>query len=319
MPRHFITGAELSAEELRTLIDRALELKAAPVSSDALARRTVALIFQKPSTRTRVSFEVGIVELGGHPVVLRTDELQLSRGETIRDTALVLSRHVAAIGIRTGPDELVRELAQYATVPVINMLTDHHHPCQALADLLTLREAFGRLEGLTLAYVGDGNNVARSLAIVGAIAGVKVRIASPPGFALEPVAGAYLTSDPAEAVAGADAVYTDVWVSMGDPAESANADSVGGLGRAKSPAESAKADSTLPTLGERRAALAAYRIDDDLLDRAAPHAIALHCLPAHVGEEITAQVLYGDRQRIWDQVENRRHAQKALLELLLRV
>jgi ornithine carbamoyltransferase len=319
LPRHFITGAELSAEELRTLIDRALELKAAPVSSDALARRTVALIFQKPSTRTRVSFEVGIVELGGHPVVLRTDELQLSRGETIRDTALVLSRHVAAIGIRTGPDELVRELAQYATVPVINMLTDHHHPCQALADLLTLREAFGRLEGLTLAYVGDGNNVARSLAIVGAIAGVKVRIASPPGFALEPVAGAYLTSDPAEAVAGADAVYTDVWVSMGDPAESANADSVGGLGRAKSPAESAKADSTLPTLGERRAALAAYRIDDDLLDRAAPHAIALHCLPAHVGEEITAQVLYGDRQRIWDQVENRRHAQKALLELLLRV
>ena len=319
MPRHFITGAELSAEELRTLIDRALELKAAPVSSDALARRTVALIFQKPSTRTRVSFEVGIVELGGHPVVLRTDELQLSRGETIRDTALVLSRHVAAIGIRTGPDELVRELAQYATVPVINMLTDHHHPCQALADLLTLREAFGRLEGLTLAYVGDGNNVARSLAIVGAIAGVKVRIASPPGFALEPVAGAYLTSDPAEAVAGADAVYTDVWVSMGDPAESANADSVGGLGRAKSPAESAKADSTLPTLGERRAALAAYRIDDDLLDRAAPHAIALHCLPAHVGEEITAEVLYGDRQRIWDQVENRRHAQKALLELLLRV
>jgi len=319
LPRHFITGAELSAEELRTLIDRALELKAAPVSSDALARRTVALIFQKPSTRTRVSFEVGIVELGGHPVVLRTDELQLSRGETIRDTALVLSRHVAAIGIRTGPDELVRELAQYATVPVINMLTDHHHPCQALADLLTLREAFGRLEGLTLAYVGDGNNVARSLAIVGAIAGVKVRIASPPGFALEPVAGAYLTSDPAEAVAGADAVYTDVWVSMGDPAESANADSVGGLGRAKSPAESANADSTLPTLGERRAALAAYRIDDDLLDRAAPHAIALHCLPAHVGEEITAEVLYGDRQRIWDQVENRRHAQKALLELLLRV
>ena len=290
MPRHFITGAELSAEELRTLIDRALELKAAPVSSDALARRTVALIFQKPSTRTRVSFEVGIVELGGHPVVLRTDELQLSRGETIRDTALVLSRHVAAIGIRTGPDELVRELAQYATVPVINMLTDHHHPCQALADLLTLREAFGRLEGLTLAYVGDGNNVARSLAIVGAIAGVKVRIASPPGFALEPVAGAYLTSDPAEAVAGADAVYTDVWVSMGDGASD-----------------------------HRRAALAAYRIDDALLDRAAPHAIALHCLPAHVGEEITAEVLYGERQRIWDQAENRRHAQKALLELLLRV
>jgi ornithine carbamoyltransferase len=290
MTRHFITGEELSADELRALVDRALELKAAPLSSDVLARRAVALIFQKPSTRTRVSFEVGIVELGGHPVVLRTDELQLSRGETVRDTALVLSRHVAAVGIRTGPDELVRELAEHATVPVFNMLTAGHHPCQALADLLTLREAFGHLEGLTLAYVGDGNNVARSLAIVGALAGVKVRIASPPRFMLEPVAGAELFTDPAEAVAGADAVYTDVWVSMGDDA-----------------------------VEERRAALAGYRIDDALLDRAAPGAVALHCLPAHAGEEITAEVLYGERERIWDQVENRRHAQKALLELLLSV
>jgi ornithine carbamoyltransferase len=298
LARHFITGEELSADELRALLDRALELKAAPLSSDALARRTVALIFQKPSTRTRVSFEVGIVELGGHPVVLRTDELQLSRGETVRDTALVLSRHVAAIGIRTGPDEIVRQLAEYATVPVINMLTAGHHPCQALADLLTLREAFGDLEGLTVAYVGDGNNVARSLAIVGALAGVKVRIASPPGFDLEPVAGAELFSDPAEAVAGADGVYTDVWVSMGD-------EDAGGNGA--------------PTLQERRSALAPYRIDDALLDRAAPHAVALHCLPAHAGEEITAEVLYGARERIWDQAENRRHAQKALLELLVRV
>jgi len=290
LTRHFITGAELSADDLRALLDRAVELKAAPFSSDLLARRTVALIFQKPSTRTRVSFEVGIVELGGHPVVLRTEEIQISRGETIRDTALVLSRHVAAIGIRTGPDELVSQLAEYAGVPVINMLTAGHHPCQALADLLTLREEFGRLEGLTLAYVGDGNNVARSLAIVGAIAGVNVRVASPPGFELEPVAGALLTQDPVEAVTGADAVYTDVWVSMGDDVESA---------------------------GARRAALAAYRIDDALLDQAAPHAIALHCLPAHVGEEITAEVLYGARQRIWDQAENRRHAQKALLEHLV--
>jgi ornithine carbamoyltransferase len=298
LARHFITGAELTADELRALLDRALELKAAPFSSDVLARRTVALIFQRPSTRTRVSFEVGIVELGGHPVVLRTDELQVSRGETVRDTALVLSRHVAAIGIRTGPDELVRQLAEYATVPVINMLTSGHHPCQALADLLTLREAFGAVEGLTLAYVGDGNNVARSLAIVGALAGVKVRIASPPGFELEPVAGAELFSDPVEAVAGADAVYTDVWVSMGD--------------------DEATGDGA-PTVHERRAALAPYRIDDALLDHAASHAIALHCLPAHAGEEITAQVLYGERERIWDQAENRRHAQKALLELLLRV
>ena len=293
MTRHFLTGAELSAGELAALLDRALELKAEPLSSDALYRRAVALIFQKPSTRTRLSFEVGITELGGHPVVLRTEDLQLTRGETVRDTALVLSRHVAAIGIRTGPDEFAHEFAEHATVPVINMLTAGHHPCQALADLLTLREAFGDLEGLTIAYVGDGNNVARSLAIVGAIAGVAVRIASPPGFTLEPVAGADLFSDPAEAVAGADAVYTDVWVSMGDGAE--------GNGAA---------------LQERRRALAPYRIDDALLDRAAPHAVALHCLPAHAGEEITAEVLYGARERIWDQAENRRHAQKALLEWL---
>jgi ornithine carbamoyltransferase len=300
LPRHFITGEELSADELGALLDRALALKAAPLSSGVLTRRTVALIFQKPSTRTRVSFEVGIVELGGHPVVLRTDELQLSRGETVRDTALVLSRHVSAIGIRTGPDELVRSFADYAMVPVINMLTVGHHPCQALADLLTLREAFGRLEGLTVAYVGDGNNVARSLAILGALAGVEVRIASPAGFELEPVAGATLFTDPAEAVAGADAVYTDVWVSMGDD-------------------EPQPAGAEVPSLAERRRALAPYRIDDALLDRAGPHAIALHCLPAHAGEEITAEILYGERERIWDQAENRRHAQKALLELLVGV
>jgi ornithine carbamoyltransferase len=290
LPRHFLTGTELSSAEVTRLIERALELKAAPLSSDVLTRRTVALIFQKPSTRTRVSFEAGVAELGGHPMVLRTDDLQLTRGESVRDTAYVLSRHVAAIGIRTGPDELVGEFAEHASVPVINMLTAGHHPCQALADLLTLREAFGRLEGLTVAYVGDGNNVARSLALVGALAGLEVRIASPPGYQLpEPVDGATLTDDPRAAVAGADAVYTDVWVSMSDDPESAAA---------------------------RREALRPYRIDDELLDLAAPHAIALHCLPAHPGEEITAAVLYGPRQRIWDQAENRRHAQKALLELL---
>jgi ornithine carbamoyltransferase len=289
LPRHFLTGSELSASELQALIDRALELKAAPYSSDALRRRTVALVFQKPSTRTRVSFEVGIYELGGHPMVLRTDDLQLSRGESVRDTTYVLSRHAAAIGIRTGPDELLEQVAGYASVPVINMLTIGHHPCQALADLMTLREAFGRLEGLTLAYVGDGNNVARSLAIVGALAGVEVRVASPPGYQLEPVAGADLTDDPAEAVRGAEAVYTDVWVSMSDDPHTAH---------------------------ERRRALAPYRLDQALLDLAAPDAIALHCLPAHPGEEITSEVLYGPRQRIWDQAENRRHAQKALLEFL---
>ncbi|MGI8904675.1 MAG: ornithine carbamoyltransferase [Solirubrobacteraceae bacterium] len=286
-PRHFLTGAELSAQELRALLDRAAELKAAPLSSGALAGRTVALIFERPSTRTRVSFEAGVVELGGHPMVLRSDELQLSRGESIRDTALVLSRHVAAIGIRTGPDELLAELAAAASVPVLNMLTARHHPCQALADLLTLREAFGALDGLTLAYVGDGNNVARSLAILGGLAGARVRVASPPGYQLEPVAGALLSTDPREAADGADALYTDVWVSMNDDLESAQ---------------------------ERRRALAPYRLDEQLLELAAPHAVALHCLPAHPGEEISAELLYGERQRIWDQAENRRHAQKALLE-----
>ncbi|HWD75358.1 MAG TPA: ornithine carbamoyltransferase [Solirubrobacteraceae bacterium] len=290
MPRHFLTGEELSADELERLLDRAEALKADPLSSDALHRRSVALIFQAASTRTRTSFETGIAELGGHPMVLRTDELQLSRGESIRDTAYVLSRHVAAIGIRTGPDEQVEEFARHATVPVINMLTAGHHPCQALADLLTLRETFGRLQGLTLAYVGDGNNVARSLAIVGGLAGVHVRVASPEGYQLEPMPGVMVTADPQRAVEGADAVYTDVWVSMSDDPASADA---------------------------RRQALAPYRIDGALLDRAAPHAIALHCLPAHPGDEITSEVLYGDRQRIWDQAENRRHAQKALLELLV--
>ena len=216
MPRHFLTGSELSADELLALLDRAAELKAAPRSSDALRE----------------------------------------------------------------------ELAAEGTIPVFNMLTAGHHPCQALADLLTLREAFGRLEGLKLTYVGDGNNVARSLVVLGGLAGVEVVVSSPPGYELE---GVETVTDPAQAVRGAHAVYADVWVSMGDEA----------------------------TADARRAALAPYRIDDALLDRAAPDAIALHCLPAHPGEEITAEVLYGRRQRIWDEAENRRHAQKALLEWLL--
>src|SRR5271169_5061340 len=177
MSRHFLTGTELSASELAALLDRALELKAAPLSSQGLAGLSVALVFQKPSTRTRVSFEVGIHELGGHAVVLRSDELQLSRGEPLRDTALVLSRHVAAVGVRTGPDAMLEELAAWSTVPIVNMLTARHHPCQALADLLTLREAYGTLEGLRVAYVGDGNNVARSLALLGTRAGVDVAVA----------------------------------------------------------------------------------------------------------------------------------------------
>jgi ornithine carbamoyltransferase len=286
LTRHFLTGSELSAAELDALLHRAAELKAAPRSSRALQHRVIALVFQKPSTRTRVSFEAGIVELGGHPMVLRPDEMQLSRGEAVKDTALVLSRHVDAVGVRTGPDALLEELAAEGSIPVFNMLTANHHPCQALADLLTLREAFGRLEGLKLAYVGDGNNVARSLVTLGGLAGVEVVVSSPPGYQLD---GVETVEDPAEAVRDAHAVYVDVWVSMGDE----------------------------DTAEERRAALAPYRLDEALLDKAAPDAIALHDLPAHVGEEITAEVLYGERQRIWDQAENRRHAQKALLEWLL--
>jgi ornithine carbamoyltransferase len=283
--------------ELDALLDRAMELKAAPRSSGALAGRSVALVFEKPSTRTRLSFEVGIDELGGHPVILRADELQLSRGEAVRDTALVFSRHVCAVGVRTGPHEMLEELAEHSSIPVINMLTSLHHPCQALADLLTLREAYGSLDGLRMAYVGDGNNVARSLALLGSLAGLEVAVAAPEGYQLEAdlqlPAGASgslsLHTDPRETVAGACAVYTDVWVSMGD--------------------EHAEE--------HRRRALADYRVDDALLDLAAPGAFAMHDLPAHPGEEITAEVLYGSRQRIWDQAENRRHAQKALLELLV--
>jgi ornithine carbamoyltransferase len=290
LPTHFVTGGELDAARLASILDRALALKQAPAGSQALAGRTVALLFEKPSTRTRTSSEAGVFELGGHPMVLRANELQLTRGESMRDTALVFSRHVAAIGLRTGSDEALEELAAHATVPVVNLLSPLHHPCQALADLMTLREAYGSIEGRKLAYVGDGNNVARSLAILGALAGVEVAVAAPDGHQLEDGLGARLTSDPAEAVAGADAVYTDVWVSMSDSEDESAA---------------------------RREALGPYRLGEALLERAAPHAFALHCLPAHPGEEITEGVLYGERQRIWDQAENRRHVFKALLEFLV--
>ena len=286
--RHFLTGEEVTSEDLRGLLDRAAELKADRLASRALEGRSVALVFERPSTRTRISFEVGVAELGGTPIVLREGEMQLSRGESVRDTALVLSRFVHAICVRTGPHETLEELAEHGSVPVVNMLTHAHHPCQALADLFTMRERFGELEGLKLAYVGDGNNVARSLAILGATAGMEVAIASPAELSLDPVAGATLVTDPAEAADGAAALYTDVWVSMGDE----DAD-------------------------RRRELLAPYRLDDALLDRARDDAIALHCLPAHPGEEITAEVLYGERSSVMNQAENRLHVQKALLERIL--
>jgi ornithine carbamoyltransferase len=288
---HFLTGEELDRDELLGLLDRAEQLKRGRdrgEGREALAGRSVALIFEKPSTRTRVSFEVGVAELGATPLVLRGDELQLTRGESFADTGRVMSRFVHGIVFRSGSDQRVRELAEGSSVPVINGLTPDHHPCQALADLLTLKERFGDLEGLRLAYVGDGNNVARSLAILGRTAGVEVVIASPEGYRIEEGL-AELVDDPAAAVAGADAVYTDVWVSMGDVEEA----------------------------DRRRAALAPYQLSDQLLAAASERAVALHCLPAHPGEEITEEVLYGERSAVWDQAENRLHAQKALLERLL--
>ncbi len=301
VPRHFLTGAELTSAELDRLIDRAIELKRDRLASTALEGRSVALIFNRPSTRTRMSFEVGVHELGGHPVVLREGEMQISRGESPRDTALVLSRFVHAIGIRTGSHATVEELAEHSDVPVINMLTADHHPCQALADLMTLRERFGDLHGLRLTYVGDGNNVAHSLMVLGAMAGMEIVVATPgelrPADGIAEMAGAaatnggavQVTTDAEAAAVGADALYTDVWVSMSD--------------------DDAQAAS-------RRALLAPYRLDEALLERANDRAVVLHCLPAHPGEEITEGVLYGERSAVWDQAENRLHAQKALLELL---
>ena len=235
-------------------------------------------------------------------MLLRGDELQLRRGESTRDTAIVLSRFVHMVGIRTGEHAPLEELAEHGTVPVVNMLTREHHPCQALADLLTLRERFGRLDGLRIAYVGDGNNVAVSLMVLGAKAGADVVVATPPQLAPPPAAVALaqsgaegsgrasVTTEPRAAVAGAHAIYTDVWVSMSDDQGEA---------------------------ATRRDALAPYRLDAALLELALDDAVALHCLPAHPGEEIAAEVLYGPQSAIWDQAENRLHAQKALMELLV--
>jgi len=288
---HFLTGEELDRAELLALLDRAEELKQGRdrgEGADALAGRSVGLVFEKPSTRTRVSFEVGVAELGATPLVLRGDEMQLTRGESIGDTGRILSRYLHGIVIRSGSDQRVRELADGSSVPVINGLTPQHHPCQALADLLTLKERFGDLDGLRLAYVGDGNNVARSLAILGGIAGVEVVVASPAGYGLNEGL-AELTDDPKAAAADADAIYTDVWVSMGDEAQA----------------------------DRRRADLGPYQVNDELLAVTSERAVALHCLPAHPDEEITSDVLYGERSAVWDQAENRLHAQKALLERLL--
>jgi ornithine carbamoyltransferase len=260
------------------------------------------MIFQKPSTRTRVSFEVGIHELGGTGLYLSANDLQLGRGETIRDTANVLDRYLDAIMIRTFAQEDVEELAEHADVPVINGLTDYSHPCQALADLMTIRERLERLSGVRLLYLGDGNNVCISLMLGAARFGMRFVAAVPEGYdpdenavtaakraAVQMGGTVELVRDPKEAAEGADVLYTDVWTSMGQEEEAER----------------------------RRSDLTAYRIDDELLSRAAPDAIVLHCLPAHYGEEITEEILYGPNSAVWDQAENRLHAQKALMALIV--
>jgi ornithine carbamoyltransferase len=302
--RHFVSSDDVTPEEQKALIDRSIELKTG--GGDAgqpLARSSVALLFEKPSTRTRVSFEAAVNELGGNPITLRTDEIQLGRGETVEDTARVLSRYVASIVVRTFSQERLQTLAEFATVPVINALTDQEHPCQALADLVTIKERFDDLSTVKMTYIGDGNNVANSLMIAGAKAGLaRVVVACPIGYEpdegltrrAEEIGGETGTevavmSDPIEATKGAHVLYTDVWTSMGQEAE-------------------------------RQARLEAFKgfeLTQDRLADADPKAIVLHCLPAHRGEEIAADVIDGPQSAVWDEAENRLHAQKALLEWLI--
>ena len=304
--RSFTRIGAWSRDELETLLDLADELKAERARRRELRLlpgRTIGLIFHKPSTRTRVAFEVGIAELGGMALFLPAAELQLARGESYRDTALVLSRFLSALMIRTFDQAEVEEFAEYASIPVINGLTDQAHPLQALADAMTLRERFGSLSGIRFAYVGDGNNVCNSLMRLGGRFGMEFVAATPAGYEPDPevVAAAgedaranggsvELVSDPREAVQGAHAIYTDVWTSMGQDEDPA----------------------------ARARDLAPYRIDDALLAHADGDAVAMHCLPAHADEEITADVLYGPRCLAWEQAENRLHTQKALMALVVR-
>jgi ornithine carbamoyltransferase len=299
--RHFTRVADWTGEELLSTLDLADDLKERQARREEhhlLPGRTLGMIFQKPSTRTRVSFEVGIYQLGGTGLYLAASDLQLGRGETLRDTATVLSRYLDGLMIRTFAQDDVEELARHATIPVINGLTDSAHPCQALADVMTIRERLGRLEGVRITYLGDGNNVCASLMVAAAKLGIEFVAATPEGYEPDPrvveiareAGGAVeLSHDPREAAQGADVLYTDVWTSMGQEEEK-----------------------------ERRLRdLAGFGIDDELVGLAGDEAIVLHCLPAHYGEEITEEVLYGRQSAVWDQAENRLHAQKALMALVI--
>ncbi len=302
MARDYLSVDDLTPEELAHVLDLSAALKAdRSLHARALEGRTIALVFEKSSTRTRVSFEVGVTQLGAHALPLSSTDLQLGRGETIEDTGRVLSRYVDAIVLRTFEQERLEVLAGAADVPVVNSLSDFEHPCQALADLLTVRERLGELRGRILTYVGDGNNVAHSLLLAGAKAGMTVRVATPAGFepipqvverasaiAAETGGAVEVTMDPREAAAGADVLYTDVWASMGQEAEAE----------------------------ERALVFSAYSLDQKLVDVAAPDVVVLHCLPAHRGQEITDEVIDGPHAAVWDQAENRLHTQKALLLFL---
>ncbi len=308
MVRHFLVDDDLSPDELERVLDWADQMKADRLKQDRptgprpMENLAAALIFEKPSTRTRVSFEVGVAELGGHPVVIDAATTQLGRGETLEDTAMVLSRYVGAIVIRTFGQDRVERLAAASSVPVVNALTDFAHPCQALADLQTIRERRGGLSGLTLTYLGDGNNVAHSLMLAGAAAGMRVRVATPPGYepidqvvhralaiAVETGGAVVVGHDPLEAATGADVLYTDVWASMGQEGEA----------------------------DDRALVFQGFQLDQRMVDAAHDDVLVLHCLPAHRGEEIAAEVIDGPHSAVWDQAENRLHAQKALLAFLL--
>lgn len=299
---HFLSIADLPPASLAKLVSRAAEFKTQRgLHSSILVGRSIGLIFEKPSTRTRVSFEVAVHELGAHPVVLQSSELQLGRGESIEDTSKVLSRYLHALVVRTFGQDRLERLAAAGSIPIINALSDSEHPCQALADLLTLQEHLGPLEKQILAYVGDGNNVAHSLLYAGALSGMQVRCITPKGYAPDPrvvVRAAELAAEhgaPAPVITedlagveGATAVYTDVWASMGKEDESES----------------------------RVAAFNGYTVDETLLKRAGDP-IVLHCLPAHRGEEISAEAIDGPRSVVWNQAENRLHVQKAVLEALI--
>jgi ornithine carbamoyltransferase len=304
-PRHLLGAEDLEGLGLERLLDRAELLRGgrhAIGPARPLEGRQVALLFEKPSLRTRVSFEVAVTGLGGHAIALGPDEVGLGRRESAADVARNLSRLVDAVVLRTFAHGTLTEMAAAASVPVVNALTDAEHPCQALADLLTLRQRFGRLHGLSIAFVGDGNNVAHSLMLAGALAGIDVRVATPIGYEPDPVVveraralgarhrgSVSIGSDPIEAVRGADAVYTDVWTSMGREAEAE----------------------------ERRARFFGFEVNESLLAHAAPHVVALHCMPAHRGEEISASVLDGPRSLALEQAENRRYVQESVLIELL--